>query len=432
MMPSKSALVVIAVVMAACARPAAEPPATGPEAPAAASGAPAAPVAPAPAAARPRVVVGTLRQCTPLQPICFDEEMADVAAAITERLGEHGYEVVPDAELRQLYRDVRAGQLPGLAQACPNPPPGHRVVDLLYAGARDGRAYFDCDEAGCELEVTVDVEPDRQRYVIALPATETAAQWAARIRQQGFTRASEEEEEGAMGGLGLMGDGKKPRRPPGVYASIWAVEQSGPWSYELDDARFQRLAAAFDACEREHEAPRMAWGRFPFTLAIDAQGHVSRCESSDLDLMPFSDAACKCAVLARIDFGKGSAERRARFHVRIEHEPRRPMYGQAHQSEEGQSDDPYVLLGLGGVSDKTLSACLAPLTQPMKHTAAVRFQVRADGSTEQASASWPAELPSSVRACLDAALLKAQFTCPRAGRAEVASTISLSIQPPRR
>ncbi len=377
--------------------------------------------------------------------VWFPDELEPLGDAVAELLAEPtygGYQVRLNAELRLLWRSVQLGRLPGVSQACDAQPPPAELAKVLYRGASKGEVRVDCEAVSCELLVIVSAprpkpkEPlnyeETARFGAELPAAESPDQWAARLRDGLLQRVPPPEHP--PGGLGLGGLAT-PGQPPGIYATVHAVSQVGPWDHKLKSAEFQPLAKQLHACSQTKRPWRDWWGQ-PYVIEVTPSGQLSRCEFPYRERLPPPDFSCGCQVLRGMSFGAAEGVRRARFYLDTfvyktagPKAERAPLYRSAYLADQ-VSSDPTAVLGSGEVARSDLLPCLASISQPIGEVKIpVHFSVGADGRVAQHQSTWPAVVNTAARACLDAILAKARFNCPLSGRARISAQLDIAVKP---
>ena len=273
-------------------------------------------------------------------PVYFPDEMVEIADAAAELLArpDLGYRVIPPKDLRPLWREAQAGRQPGRSAPCGVAAPPSRLARQVYRGASMADLEVDCPDGGptwgnrksCLLDVrvlsarpTAD-DPDRLEetaHIHAdLPAGETPARWAERLRAGSLARGEAKEianRPGILGVLGVPGDGKRRKEPP-FRIVVSQVEQSSGWKGPISSATFDKQGAALDACTRNQPRWRDNWAQ-PYLLEVDAAGAVKRCEFQHVDHLPPPEFSCVCGVLRARGFDAGPPGRRASFLLDVKH-----------------------------------------------------------------------------------------------------------------
>jgi hypothetical protein len=365
-------------------------------------------------------------------PILFADERAPVVDAVAAWFSAHpgeGLRPISPPEVRALWSDVQRGKLPGRAEVCSAPPPPAMLTEHVYAHASRAGVGVTCAQT-CTLEVVVE-RTDLPGAAASEASTREIARFAASLPldPQGWPAAVaslhrvEPPTDDEIGLGGLLGGGS------GVQVVVYDVERTGTWSKAIDNALLQPVAMRFDACDRN--APRWRdWYGQPFVVEVDAQGRVGRCEPPYPDHLPTPSFACACAVLRDVDFGPGSAPRRASFSatvVRTRSGPAPATYPSA-GLEGATADDPTALLGRGQLDDPAVAACLGDVPAPVDVSIPTTFEVDAGGRvTKHAAAEWPKAI-ARAKDCLEKELAAAQFDCPLSGRAHVRASLHVTVR----
>jgi hypothetical protein len=374
-------------------------------------------------------------------PICFPDEVLPIADAVAGLLArpELGYRVIPPKDLRALWREALAGRAPGRAARCEVAPPPSRLARLVYRGASMADLEVDCpdgskgwgDRRSCVLDVRVLSErptaddPDHleetAHFHADLPAGETPARWAERLRAAPLLPGAPKQLAGQPGMLGLLGDGKRHKEPP-FWIDVSFVSLSGDWKGAITGATFKKEGAALDACTRNQPRWRDNWAQ-PYLLEVDAAGTVKRCEFPYVDHLPPPEFACVCDVLRKRGFDAGAPGRRASFLLEVKHPAPSPNTIAALVGT--RATDPSATLGDSALDEEALATCLEPVkTAISEPELPVKLTVGADGGVVSHAVTWPRAIPPRARRCLDDVLARSRFDCPLTG----ASTIDAKLQ----
>jgi hypothetical protein len=377
-------------------------------------------------------------------PIYFPDEVLPIADAAAELLArpEIGYRVIPAKELRALWQAALAGQAPGRAARCEVAPPPSRLARLVYRGASMADVEVDCpdgskawgDRKTCVLDVRVIAErptaddPDHTevtaRFHADLPAGETPARWAERLRAGHLARGEAKQLAGQPGMLGLLGDGKRHKEPP-FWIDVSFVSLSSAWKGTITSATFKKEAPALDACTQNQPRWRDNWAQ-PYTVEVDAAGAVKRCEYPYVDHLPPPEFSCVCDVLRKRGFDAGAPGRRASFILEVKHPHPSPNTLVALVGD--RATDPSATLGDNALDEEALSICLAPVkTAVMEDEQPVKLTVGADGHVVSHAATWPRAIPPRVRRCLDDVLARSRFDCPITGAATIDAKLQVMV-----
>lgn len=376
--------------------------------------------------------------------IWFAEEARLVQAAVAARLAEEGWDVIPLAEADAAMSRLDAGYIPDREGACSPLPPASTWLEQRYAGAAVASVDLRCNaehsrwdpgpfEPGCVLTVVVsrgDPAEEVARWEVEAPLGASPAAVAARV--PGLRRA-DPPQDGAGGLLGGLGASKA--RPIRVVS----LDTTGPWGAGapagLDDALLP-LHEALAACSAE-PAPRFDFWGNPMQLDVDGRGRITRCERQYPDHHAGASQACECRVLReRFTFARGREGRRARFDLWVAPlEPptqrRDAEYVSAGLAIRRSSDPSALVAGEQGgpVAFEAVNACLAD-GRLSSRSWPVTFSLGNDGRPTSTRVGPPRDGgPEPLRACLEAALAGARFTCPFTGAAEIDATLTLSRVP---
>jgi hypothetical protein len=374
-------------------------------------------------------------------PIYFPDEMVPIADAAAELLArpEIGYRVIPPKDLRPLWREAQAGRLPGRSVPCGVAPPPSRLARQVYRGASMADLEVVCPDGSqawgnrksCLLDLRVLSErptadnPDHleetAHFHADLPAGETPARWAERLRAGSLARGEPKELANRPGILGLLGDGKRHKEPP-FRIEVSFVSQSSGWKGTITSATFDKQGAALDACTKNQPRWRDNWAQ-PYLLEVDAAGAVKRCELAHVDHLAPPEFGCVCDVLRKRGFEAGPPGRRASLLLEIKHPvPHSP--GSA-ALVGTRATDPSATLGDSALDEEALGACLSPVRAEVNEPELpVRFTIGPDGAVISHAATWPRAIPARVRRCLDDVLDRSRFDCPFSG----ASTVDAKLQ----
>jgi hypothetical protein len=369
--------------------------------------------------------------------VLFADETAPVADALAEVLARPdygGWHVEAPGKLRALWSEAQAGRLPGRSGVCEAAPPPALLGQALRPGASHAEADARCGMDDCTLTVVVYADAprnegrgeERGRFAAKLPANETPAQWAERLRGGALARVAPPSEDGTS----VLGDLAGLALEPGLHVSLQGVTQSGDWAYDLDESRFQPRAQALRACAPRDGVWRDWWAQ-PFQIELSAEGHVIRCEAQHPDHLPPPGFACECDVMRGMFFGLGTPGRRAQFDLGVYEggvrSTRDPLVRRAYVLVKDASDAT-ASLGTRAVDEVALAACLGDVHDPLPEIEVpVRFEVDAEGAVRAHHADWPAALPAASTACLDQVLARGRFNCPLSGAASLDARLSLAV-----
>ncbi|MFT5686277.1 MAG: hypothetical protein ACI8RZ_007233 [Myxococcota bacterium] len=344
--------------------------------------------------------------------IVFADELHPVEDAAAGFLAEHGYTVLPRAEVAAV-----------LAQTadCVAPPIPSRLLSHRFPNTTTARIEATC-EAGCTVTLTTYTEP-------AVKPWGVTSRWAAPMVGGPTIEAVLAAipmlvpvEDGELE-VGLETSQRVPSTSRGVQAR--QVRTAGGWL--ASDLSAALESADLDACWASgRREPRDN----PIALSVDASGAVTRCEPARSHIPSAMESDCACARLRETGLGAGAAERRGSF-VPTSHQP--PAVNAAGQivsaSLGGLRSESVGLTWTGaGVSSHALSACLARAEEAESADVTAQFVVGADGVPTVSEASWPAWV-SQTQSCLNALLPTARFSCLSDGTGgEVTATIRIRVR----
>lgn len=358
-------------------------------------------------------------------PIWFEDEGDVVAEAIADVLRKEGYDVLPIAEVRAVWAEAREGRRAGTDLSCAPAPPA-ALAEVRWPDAVDAEARARCEAGACVLTVElVGAIPDDlpALYQGIFVANTTPADWAAAIGRGALVL--QPPSIGTMGGG--IGGGSGVAVPT---VTLDDLQLRGDWKRPFPQAQIEARVAPLFACEATAPPDRDNWGE-PVQLAFDAKGHITRCDGAYPHHLPDSALACSCEALATVPFGRGGADRRARFDLRL----RTPYVRDAWTRfviplVRGTTD---TTATLSSVHTPRASACLAGLETPIDATVGLSVGVDVTGrpTVIHANDPWPGALDASVQTCLTDAVREIRFDCPASGAATVVVKLQIVVTPAR-
>ncbi len=276
----------------------------------------------------------------------------------------------------------------------------------------------------CRFEYSLDVvvrgvrgpARDGRRPVVAdlaapVRAPQRADAWAAAARALRPVRR-----DPAGGGFVSMGVA------PSVRVVLTRMALVGPWP---DDQQRQRdaIEAAQDALNACH-VPDLDLSYRSY-LALTPSGQIARCVTqADAGLTGLSaQQACLCHALEQVAFGKGRAGRRAVLQLTNLPSPGYTGPGLDVSVRDLTPDRPLAAKPWLGPIRSRLEACVAQAPD----FAPTPFEAHLDptGLVTRAVVPPAAHLTDATRACLEAALYRAPFSCPLDGQpAKVTGTLT--------
>jgi hypothetical protein len=347
---------------------------------------------------------------------------------------EHGFAVIPNAELRAFWASVQAGRLPGVAAICASAPPPSLLAGVVHADAVRGDVEIRCPADACNLTVELfEADPSKPgeerevgRYAMPLAPGKTPSEWAQAILQGRFAAAPAP--EGGLGMIGMLGALK-----PGVTVAVHDAQQTGPWARPIDGAMFEPHVRALDACRKSAPPWRDWWGQ-QTVIEVDAAGKVTRCEGDLPDHLGSPEHRCGCDLIRTMDLGASSGPRRASFFLTLTEvlPPRKAnMFGQA-SFEVTHASDRSAVLGTRAVDDAALPRCVDRASAPIREVELpAELDVGPDGRVTRHALGGSPGVPAVVRDCIDEVLSRAQFNCPLSGKAHIAAKVQVSATPLR-
>jgi len=375
----------------------------------------------------------------------FPDEIAPLADAVAAALAQPelgGHRVIPPDEVRALYAGVKEGKLPGVTAACAAPPPPEALARLVYGGVGIASVHVQCVPPGCTLTVIVssprptpksptNLEPTAY-FSMPVPRGEPPNRWAERVRAGGLSRAKPDETEIAnLPNIGRMPDDSSARQAS-VRVEISDVRRSGKWPSRLSASTFATVAPALDACIK----PRAPWRTTPYyTIEVDAQGAVRRCEVEQAEDVPRGEPPCVCGVFRDLHLEPGAAPRRASFALTLSRTDR----GADDRVERSgyfvpdHATDPSAALATTAIDENALVACLSSIRAAAPYPPVpVRLSVGADGKVTSHDIKWPPKIPTAVAECLEGAISQGQFNCPLSGESAIDGKLFVDVRRARR
>ncbi len=358
--------------------------------------------------------------------IWFTEETRLVETALATELGRRGYTVLPTARQHAAIDRMAARQFPDRDGGCAAMPSAQRWLEQDNAAHHRITSRLSCDTEACTLSVKVFPPGDpgsRERLSVTLPASVTPRAAAAAV-----SKLKPEGQGGLVGLLGSLGVGfALPQWP--VHAG--GIETSGRWNGVTDtDERLSALHDRLATCE----PPDDAWLDFGVSstlrLAVGADGHVDRCEPGERHLLA-PGAGCRCGVLEdAMVFADGAADRRIAFSLTVAPLVPAPAgtpdrLDRMIELDAYAADDGTAILGNDFLVDRAIRTCLTAPTPEQRWP--VTMRVAADGKVTAAKVGAPLDGGDpALAACVEAALVGRQRTCPFGGETTVRANITLA------
>ncbi len=340
----------------------------------------------------------------------FTEELDNLRRGVAAYLAKSdlAVEVVPIETVDALYGVASSGRRRDGGPLCSIPPSAHSVILQTYPDALLAQPSVTCgvDET-CELMVTLTDPPPLGKR----GSYENIRTFVAKTSRLDLVRAPAQlvvrDDEGSHAG----GTISLTNEPPARAVDFEHLASTGTWSKPPSLAELDAARVEAEKCQAVSRRNVSYSG--DATLAVDADGAVTRCElRSSEDPSSPERSACYCRALRTARFQAGRADRRVALYV-FEH----PAGGGVVANGKTFNAGAWLVAndGDGGVvqtadANEALSVCSRTANEKLRFKASV--DVDATGKVVGASADGE---PKAAKDCVVAALLKVRSTCTRSG-----------------